>query len=390
MARRGSHFSGRGLSRILRIDFVITELFVGGAERCLTNLALGCHRAGDEVRVATIGNLPQGPQAKFVERLQAAQIEVYSCQCDSVLALPTALRRLNRWLAVNPPQVLQSMLFHANVLAAWTRNPAGKTIKVGGARVVEPSSWRSGVERWSMKRMQAMVCVSDSVEQALRAQGNRSIPLPVIGNSIDLKVVDQKPVADWSTVAPGIMQAGEQVLLFVGRLHPQKGLETLLEALPPLLEKYPEMRVVFVGDGPLRQWLNEQASQLGDNRLVVLGWRRDAMSLIKACHMLVLPSRYEGMPNVIMEAMAASKPVAATRVEGVGELLREGVVDQTCEARSVDQLRGLIDKLWSDPNRCQWIGQRNREIIAAHHGVEAMVQAYRDLYESLRQTRTSH
>ncbi len=73
-----------------------------------------------------------------------------------------------------------------------------------------------------MKRMQAMVCVSDSVEQALRAIGNRNIPLPVIGNSIDLQVVDQKPVADWPTVAPGIMHAGEQVLLFVGRLHLRK------------------------------------------------------------------------------------------------------------------------------------------------------------------------
>ncbi len=367
----------------MRIDFVITELFVGGAERCLTNLALGCRKAGDEVRVATIGNLPTGPQAKFLERLQADGIEVFSCRCDSVFALPTAYRRLNDWLASNPPQVLQSMLFHANVLAAWTRNYATGSIKVGGARVVEPSIWRNRLERWAMKRMQAMVCVSDSVEQAMRSQGIHNIPLPVIGNSINLHAVDQTPVADWATVMPGVMESTDQVLLFVGRLHPQKGLETLVDALPPLLDKHPEMRVVLVGDGPLRPWLNEQAALLGGNRLNVLGWRRDAMSLIKACRMLVLPSRYEGMPNVIMEAMAASKPVAATRVEGVGELLREGVVDQTCESRSVDQLGRLIDKLWSDPQRCDWMGQRNREIIAAHHGVDAMVQSYRDLYESL-------
>ncbi len=275
------------------------------------------------------------------------------------------------------------MLFHANVLAAWTPNYADGAIKVGGARVVEPSRWRNRVERWSMKRMQAMVCVSDSVEQSLRSLGNRTIPLPVIGNSINLQAVDQTPMIDWSTVAPGVMNAGAQVLLFVGRLHPQKGLETLVDALPPLLEKYPEMHVVLVGDGPLRPWLNDQAVRLGRNRLLVLGWRRDAMSFIKACRMLVLPSRYEGMPNVIMEAMAAGKAVAATRVEGVGELLREGVVDQTCESRSVDRLRSLIDKLWSEPQRCEWIGQRNREIIAAHHGVDAMVQSYRDLYESL-------
>jgi len=370
---------------VVRIDFVITELFVGGAERCLTELAIGCAEQGDRVRVASIGSLPTGIQARFIDRLNAHGIEVFSANCDQSIQLLTARSRLRAWMKSDRPDVVQTMLYHANLIGTMAARSAGIDVCVGGVRVAERSRIRSRLEAWAMNRMSAVVCVSDSVLRFVHQSRNTRTSLHIIGNSIDLAHVDAVPVVDWSMVSPAMKARGEQVLLFVGRLHPQKGLDVLLQTLPELLKRYPEMRVVIVGDGPLREWLEEAALKFERERVLMVGWRSDALSLMKGCRLLVLPSRYEGMPNVVMEAMAASKPVAATRVEGISELLREGAIDQSCPPEDSNAMFKLLVHLWGDPARSELIGERNREIIAAHHSITAMVQSYRDLYATLRQ-----
>ncbi len=367
----------------MRIDFVITELFVGGAERCLTELAIGCAQRGDHVRVASIGSFPTAKQNHFVARLGAAGIELLSTNCDRPWHFLRARALLRDWLQANPPDVVQTMLFHANVIGTMAAAAAGIKACVGGVRVAERSRWRTFVEAQAMKRMAAVVCVSDSVREFVQGTCYTKTPLHVIGNSVDLRQVDHSPTFDWHELSIADGPTDDQVLLFVGRLHSQKGLDVLFKVLPDLLLRHSDMRVVLVGDGPRRGSIEAQAKSFGHSRVVVVGWRADALAIIKGCRLLVLPSRYEGMPNVVMEAMAASKPVAVTRVEGVNELLREGASDQTCPANDARALYELIDRLWSNPERATLIGQRNREIIAAHHSTYAMVTAYRDLYRTL-------
>ena len=367
----------------LRIDFVITELFVGGAERCLTELAVGCARQGDRVRVASIGNFPAGTKARLVDRLKRHDIDIYSAQCDSPWKALVARARLRDWMKSDPADVVQTMLYHGNVIGTFAASAAGVPVRVGGVRVAERSWVRSQAEARAMRRMTAAVCVSESVMRFVRRSRRTDLPMHVIGNSIDLSHVDSLAVVDWSSISSEFLADDPQVLLFVGRLHRQKGLDVLFDALPPLLERFPEMRVVIAGDGPLHDFVQQNGVDAHPGRLVMTGWRSDALSLIKGCRVLVLPSRFEGMPNVVMEAMAARKPVAATRVEGIGELLREGAIDQSCPREDAAALKLVIEKLWSDPGRGDLIGERNREIVAAHHSTEAMVQSYRDLYFSL-------
>lgn len=380
---------GPSADAALRIDFIITELFIGGAERCLTELAIGLAKRGDHVRVASVGSLPRGQQAALVDRLGAAGIEVFSAHCDRPLQFLRGRAALRDWMQRDRPDLVQTMLFHANVLGTLAAAAAGVTLRVGGVRVAERSRLRSMLEAWAMKRMDAVVCVSDSVREFVNAVHQTKATLHVIGNSVDLQQVDTTQEVDWSQVEWAEGPVGDQVLLFVGRLHTQKGIDILFNALPDLLDRYPDMQVVIVGDGPLRGWVVRRAQEMGRKRVAVMGWRGDAHSLIKGCRLLVLPSRYEGMPNVVMEAMAASKPIAATRVEGVNELLREGASDQTCPPNDVGALSRLVDQLWRDPQRAMLIGQRNREIIAAHHSSEAMVELYRDLYRSLIDQRSA-
>ena len=368
---------------ILNIDFIITELFVGGAERCLTELAIGLTRRGDRVRVGSIGSLPTGDQAQLTDRLVGEGIELFSAGCDHWSEAVRARAMLRDWLREGRPDVAQSMLVHANIIGTMAAVAANVRVRVGGVRVAERSRVRNAIESWAMSRMSAVVCVSNSVRNFVHGAQRTNTPLHVVSNSIDLDQIEATNSVSWGSVSPSLAGGSHDVLLFVGRLHPQKGLDVLFDALPELLARHADMKVVLVGDGPLRAWVESTAATLSPERIAVVGWRRDALSLIKACRLLVLPSRFEGMPNVVMEAMAAGKPIACTRVEGVEELLGSSMSNQTCEPGNVDALRELINRLWEDPDRANSLGAQNRSLIAASYSVDKMVRRYHELYQSL-------
>lgn len=374
----------------LRIDLVVTEMFVGGAERCLTELAIGLRNRGDTVRVASIGRLPTGRKAALVERLADHQITVQSAGCDSPWQTWTAYRWLRSWFRQGRPDVVQTMLFHANVLGTFAARAAGVPVCVGGLRVAEKRGTRLLIEKQAIKRMNAVICVSQSVQQfADEVFGQPALEKHVIGNSIDIGAIDQVTPVDWTSLG---WPSDAQVVLFVGRLHHQKGIDLLIEAIQPLLaQTSPQgnrcagqpMRCLLVGDGPLRQSLQLVAERLGPDKFQLAGWRADCLALIKGCRLLVLPSRYEGMPNVVMEAMAAGKPVAATKVHGVEELLGTAAGGQTCPPEDPAALRQLIEQLWQDRSAAEELGRINRQQVVSRHRIDTMVDRYRSVYASL-------
>ena len=365
----------------LHIDLVITEMFVGGAERCLTELAIGLQKRGDTVRVASIGTLPTGNQAALVQRLRDHRITVESARCDSTYKTYSAYRWLRSWFRQGRPDVVQTMLFHANVLGTFAARSAGVPVCIGGLRVAEKHGSRLLIEKRAIRRMDAVVCVSRSVERFAHAVFGRSIPPTyVIGNAIDVDAIGKIRPVDWTSLG---WPSDAQVLLFVGRLHRQKGLDVLVEAIERLLSGPADsqaMRCLLVGDGPQREELTRIAKRLGPARFQLAGWRADSLSLIKGCRVLVLPSRYEGMPNVILEAMAAGKPVAATAVEGVAELLGDAADGQTCPPEDPAALRELIQRLWQDEQAARELGLMNRQRAADEHQMGRLVSDYRDLY----------
>jgi glycosyltransferase involved in cell wall biosynthesis len=365
-------------SRPLRIDLVITELFVGGAERCLTELALALHHGGDRVRVASIASLPQGEQGELVARLRAAGIPVHSAQCDRAWQAIAAFRGLRRWFAGDRPDVVQTMLYHANVLGTLAARSAGVDRCIGGIRVAERNTARLLIERLAVRQMDAVVCVSGSVQRFAQAAFGRSLPpTTVIANAVDLARIDAAEPIRWEAFG---WPEDAQVLLYIGRLHPQKGLDMLITAIEPLLARYPQMRCLIVGQGPLQATLQPIAQRWGPTRFLLAGWRRDAAALIKAARLVVLPSRYEGMPNVILEAMAAGKPVAASHVEGVAELLGQAAAEQTCPPGDPQALSALIDRLWRNRDRCNQLGLKNRQRALVRGDLESLAHRYRCHY----------
>jgi len=367
----------------MRIDLVITELPMGGAERCLTELAIGLQRRGEAVRVLTLGPPPQGPNAALVRRLAGDRIPFLSMQASSIWSAPLAFRRLRRSFATDRPQVVQTFLHHANVLGTWAARRAGVPACIGGIRVAQPSLTRAFLERRATARMDAVVSVSHAVERFARQHLlPASVESTVIPNGVDLTPFrTAEPVAwtDWG------LPPEAQVALFVGRLAPQKGLDSLFLAAERFLRHDDRRWLVLVGEGPQRGFAEAACQQLPGGRGRVIGWQAEIPRLLAAARLLVLTSRYEGMPNAVLEAMAASRPVVTFDVEGVAELLGPEREHQRIEKRDPQAFADAVLRFFQDPAAATAQGGRNQARVAGHFSLEAMVDAYAALYRKTRE-----
>ncbi|TWU47211.1 GDP-mannose-dependent alpha-(1-2)-phosphatidylinositol mannosyltransferase [Rubripirellula tenax] len=369
----------------MRIDFVITELFVGGAERCLTELATSMAAAGDDVRVFSIGSLPTGPKSLLVDRLRSGGVEVASGNADSMWQFRGAYQNLTRWLGSSPADVCQTFLFHANVIGTMAAKKAGVAVRVGGLRVAETRTLRCRIERWAVRQMTSLVCVSDDVQKfaslRLGCDSEKSIVIP---NAVDVGRFAIAEAFDWTAIG---WPSDAAVALFVGRLHPQKGIDLLQKAVDEIAPARSKRRLLIVGDGPDRVAIDRWAGQVGNERVVLLPWQADVAPLMRACRVLVLPSRYEGMPNVAMEAMAAGRPVVCSRAEGARELLGHDWDRQSFAIDDGPSMTRLVAAFLADADCADRTGELNQAKMRSEFSIPTMVDAYRSLYRELRTRR---
>ncbi|HID76995.1 MAG TPA: glycosyltransferase [Planctomycetaceae bacterium] len=366
----------------IRVALCITELEVGGAEKAFTELAVRADRQRFRVMAICLGPRPAQPRAALVKRLEACGVPITFLGARSGHQFRFAVRELQRRLAQQQIDLLQSFLFHANIVGRLAARRAAVRRVVCGIRVAEPRRWHRWVDRLTQTMVDRYVCVSQAVADfATSRAGLAAEKLVVIPNGVDLDRYPPDCPADLE--AFGIPRSSP-VVTFVGRLEPQKGPEWLVRNAPSWLEQLPACHLLLVGDGPQRRRLERIRRRLGiAQRVHLLGWRPDVPEILAASHLVVLPSRWEGMPNVILEAMATGRPVLATDVEGVQELLGPAAKGQTVAwGDSVGFARRVV-ALLSDPQLAARIGQANRQRAERQFPIGRTVRAYEELWASL-------
>jgi len=358
------------------IVFGITDLDVGGAEKALVQLVTRLDRSRWSPSV--VGLQPEGPLA---ETLRKASIDVLSLNVRSWRNAAKAFRRWRCELITRQPAVLQTYLFHANLLGRIAGRAAGVPVIASGVRVAERrTKGHLLVDQLTHRLADAHVCVSRAVADyhaaAARIPGTRVVVIP---NAVEAPHTNP-PSADWSSL--NLPPAGAK-LVFIGRLEPQKGLDLLFDAIAGLpTEKRPSL--VVLGAGPDRQRLETQAEGLGIANLVrFLGWRPNPTEWIAAADALVLPSRWEGMPNVVLEAMAVGKPAIATNVEGVTDLIDDGRTGWIAEPENPESLSRTLFRFLDDRNQWFAIGAAARQKAETEFAVEAIVERYERLWLGL-------
>lgn len=361
----------------------ITDLDIGGAEQRFAELALRLDRRDFSPVIYALGPRPAERQRSIAPRLEAAGLDVHCLNARSVVNAPAVTRRFSALLKQQRAEVLLSFLYHANLLGRAAARWAGVPRVACGIRVAERRSrWRLRLDRWTSRWVDAYVAVSESVAAFSRTEGG--LPpdrLLVIPNGIDVGRFDQAAPADLTDFGIG---PGRKAVTFVGRLDPQKGLYEFISAAPAWLDPLQDYDLLLVGDGPQREELQRLVQQRGlSHRVRFAGWRPDVPAILRSSAMLVLPSLWEGMPNVLLEAMACRLPVVASNVEGVAELLGPQCDAQIALAGDMQGAAAKIVAIASSADLAARLGQSNRQRVESHFSVEGMVEAYSDLLHRL-------
>jgi glycosyltransferase involved in cell wall biosynthesis len=210
--------------------------------------------------------------------------------------------------------------------------------------------------------------------------------IALIRNGIDLNVFQPRPKQE-ARARLGI-PLHAKVVGGAGRLDLQKGFSILVEAMQEVLRKHPETLLVIAGDGPERPALEAQAARLGfGGQVRLLGHAADMAGFMSAIDVFALSSLWEGLPHVVMEAMACERPVVAARIGGVGELVKDGETGLLVQPRSPTALARAIIRLFDQPDALIQMGRSARLVAQRDFDFMKMVRQTEELYLSLMERR---
>ncbi len=382
---RREDFDGR-----LRVTHLITDSVAGGAEKVLYELVTRLDPALHDCKVIVMKE--PGVTAR---RLEAAGIPVESLGLPAVVdplylaRLPLAAARLVSLLRRHPPHVLHCWLFQANLLGRLAAVATSVPINLSSIRVMEMERTNQfPLDRATSRLVTHYVAVCDAAaHHTIKMLGLSGDRITTVPNGIDptpFQNLDRGALR----VELGIPKE-TKLIGAIGRLHRQKGIDLLLDAMPRLLEKHPDLVLLVAGDGPEAPALARQAraNGLGESVRFLGVWSR-VPDFMAALDVLALPSRWEGMPNVVLEAMAAGTPVVATDVGGTPELIVSGEIDRPAAGETGllappenhEALARALVALLDDESRAAAMGLAAGERVRANFAMERMVGRYQDLY----------
>ncbi|MBI4572929.1 MAG: glycosyltransferase family 4 protein [candidate division NC10 bacterium] len=371
---------------MVRIVHIITRLDVGGSTENTVISATrmpGAEFTGSIVSGATAD--PPPGLSETLSRAGVAWIQVpHLRRLVSPVADCRALWQLRRVLRRVPPDIVHTHSSKAGFLGRVAARAAGvpHILHTPHGHIFEgyfsPVTTRVflALERVAARFTDRIITLSDAeARDHLRHGIGRPEQFVTIPSGVDLDGVQ--------AAMPVRLVSGGPVIGVIARLTPIKGLNYLIDAVPQILQRCPEARFLLVGDGETRAALEAQAGalRLGD-RITFAGFREDVPSIMAGMDIVALPSLNEGMGRVLVMAMALGKPIVATRVGGVAELLGDGEAGLLVPARDSAALAEAIGTLLQDPARAAALGEAGRR-RAPRYSAQAMLDALAKVYREV-------
>ncbi len=359
---------------------LITGLGTGGAERMLYNVLIRLNR--QRYRPIVVSMLDVGSMGVL---FREKGIKVYTLNMRRGIPTIRALSQVCRIMTYEQPDIVYSHMYHAVILGRIaTKLCPVRSRTVSGFRTEKlPSGYIRVILRWSRYLDDFAVVVSESTGKRLSAARLlESERIRVINNGVDPELFCPNPMKRAEVRKQLMIPPAQLVVTAVGRLEYAKDYHTLLKAVS-FLRQDSDYKIMIIGDGPLRSDLLSFASELRLlDRVTFLGNRSDIPDLLCASDVFVLSSAWEGMPNSLLEAMAAGLPVIATVVGNVAEIVEPGASGILVSPKSPEMLaRGLSALLsMSDRERFE-IGQKGRQTVIARYCIANTVLKTQCLFE---------
>ena len=365
----------------IHVLHLIDGLTFGGAETLLRDLAAGQEKRGYRV---TVGYSTPGP---FVQELQNKGLKLKRIP-RLALVDPVFMFRMIRLMRADPPQVVHTHLFKSDFHGRLAARLAGTPVVVSTlhnndvwANYWLPAHLYGATARWADR----LIAVSAEVKAFhLQKTGVPESKVTVIENGVDVSAFDgyeEKAAAIRREfgVAPGAPVVG-----IIGRLKPQKDLPTFLRAAAEILRERPDARFLAVGDGPLRAELEEQARSLGlFPALVFTGMRKDVAAILAAIDILALSSLWEGLPVILLEGMAAARPVVSTAVDGITGVVLPNETAFLTPVSAPSELAQACLRLIRDPQLARRMGEAGRRRVLERYSLDVMIDRISALYQEL-------
>ncbi|MDR7415104.1 MAG: glycosyltransferase family 4 protein [Armatimonadota bacterium] len=381
------------MSRRIRVLHVITRLVVGGAQENTLLTVRSLDRNRYELTLASGPSLgPEGSlESEVPEDVVFVRIPELT-RSPHPLKDPVALGKLYRLMRQGRYHLVHTHTTKAGILGRIAARWAGAPVVVHTPHGHAFHGYLGPLGSKALRRVEAalarwtdaIVCLTEA-ERAdhLRLGVGRPEQLEVIHSGVDLSRFCPPAVNPGAKRQELGLPDRARIIGCVARLVPVKGVQVLLEAVPRIRERVPEAVVVFVGDGELRPQLERRARELGvDGAVRFLGLRRDVAEIVPLFEVAVQPSLNEGMGKAAVEAMAAGKPVVASAVSGLVDVVRPDRNGVLVPPGDPEALARAVTDLFLHPERMREFGRAARQ-DAEVYGVEAMVDRLEALYERL-------
>lgn len=367
----------------MRVLQLLSSTGFHGAETMTAELVRQLHALGVTIDIGVFDN--DG-------RADREILDVAAPYINDTLIIPcrrqfdrSAVRVLHEYLNDQRPDVVHSHKYKTTFYALLSRRHTSCRLVATYHNWLYdtlPLRLYAALDKRLARYCDAVIGVSEPVTQELR----RHVPalkVSHIGNGIDTEVY--RPLMPRTDAKQALGLSGKTLVGFVGRLSADKGISHLLQALATMPASLAEsVHAVIVGDGEHRGALESEARTLGlTGRVHFLGNRRDTPLLYTAFDVFVLPSRREGFPMVLLEAMACSLPAIATRVGDVDRIIEQGVSGLVVEPADTAALQQALQTVLAEPDRAKRMGAAARERVERWFSSARMAREYLAIYQSV-------
>jgi glycosyltransferase involved in cell wall biosynthesis len=381
---------------------IVSNLDIGGAQEVVRTLAENLEKVGCQSVVVTFKD---GPLRENIEHL-GIPVEILPQRQHGITALPQFIRDMLRTrralfelvkkynVDVIQTHLLRSLDFLAlslrlqsKVQIFWTFHNARFDLR---EEHLAKHKWLFKPKRWGYhvlysvctRGVNRLIAVSEEVKTSIM-KTLPSIPqkkIIAIPNSVDVQRYSKYRERTILRRNLGLAER-HQVAAVVATFKEQKGHRYLLDALPEVLKNFPNLVVLFIGDGELKAALQNRTLELGlKNNVLFLGNRQDVPALLAASDLFILPSLWEGLPMALIEAMASGLPVIATQVSGTSQVMIHEETGLLVKPGNSSELAHAIKELLSNTSLSVQMGNAARRRVEVHFGAQKQAQAHLDLF----------
>ncbi|MBX7054539.1 MAG: glycosyltransferase family 4 protein [Pyrinomonadaceae bacterium] len=372
------------MKKIKVLHLTSTRYGIGGVERLLLEMSDKYQVENFDVAYCNLFCDEEG-EGKFPTAIRQKGLDYIEISGKRVRDLPSMARNLRKILEYRQIDVLHLHMLQATIvggLAQMGTRTSTVVTKHYTDGLSRHAAWIKKLDHWSTKRAKCIVAISDYVRQDLIQLGFNSNKITVIHNGTDISEFDRNVALVESSKAAELR---DRVLIgSVGSLTERKGHNLLIAAMPRILESVPNAHLMIVGEGPMRAELEQLIDRNGLREQVALvGFRENVAPLLSEMDLYVHPSIHEPFGISILEAMAAKKCVVATSVEGVPEIVLEGITGVLVPPKNCSALSEKIVSLLQNDDQRLRMGEAGRRRVEEHFTIGRVVNEYQAIYKSL-------